>query len=76
MVSNLASGKIAQKGDAVGIISAAQSIGEPGTQLTLRTFHVGGVASNHCFSRNLTLLAKFDGTILEFDDMRTVNCLK
>jgi len=41
---NLATGRIAEQGDAVGII-AAQSIGEPGTQLTLRTFHVGGIAS-------------------------------
>ena len=41
---NLATGRIAESGDAVGII-AAQSIGEPGTQLTLRTFHVGGIAS-------------------------------
>jgi DNA-directed RNA polymerase subunit beta' len=51
---------MAQKGDAVGII-AAQSIGEPGTQLTLRTFHVGGTASNSLL--NPTLLAKFDGTV-------------
>ena len=42
---NLATGKMVQKGEAVGVI-AAQSIGEPGTQLTLRTFHVGGTASN------------------------------
>jgi DNA-directed RNA polymerase subunit beta' len=55
---NLASGNIAQKGDAVGII-AAQSIGEPGTQLTLRTFHVGGVAGSA--SVESTLAAKFDG---------------
>jgi DNA-directed RNA polymerase subunit beta' len=65
---NLASGAIAQKGDAVGII-AAQSIGEPGTQLTLRTFHVGGVAGSA--SVESTLLAKFDGTI-QFDGLRTV----
>jgi DNA-directed RNA polymerase subunit beta' len=65
---NLASGNIAQKGDAVGII-AAQSIGEPGTQLTLRTFHVGGVAGSA--SVESTLLAKFDGTI-QFDGLRTV----
>ncbi|HQU56375.1 MAG TPA: DNA-directed RNA polymerase subunit beta', partial [Chitinophagaceae bacterium] len=57
---NLASGITAQKGDAVGII-AAQSIGEPGTQLTLRTFHVGGVASSAAMES--TLLAKFDGTV-------------
>jgi DNA-directed RNA polymerase subunit beta' len=65
---NLASGTLAQKGDAVGII-AAQSIGEPGTQLTLRTFHVGGVASGG--SVESTLVAKFDGTI-QFDGLRTV----
>jgi DNA-directed RNA polymerase subunit beta' len=65
---NLASGALAQKGDAVGII-AAQSIGEPGTQLTLRTFHVGGVAGSA--SVESTLLAKFDGTI-QFDGLRTV----
>lgn len=65
---NLASGNMAQKGDAVGII-AAQSIGEPGTQLTLRTFHVGGVASGG--SVESTLVAKFDG-IIQFDGLRTV----
>ncbi len=65
---NLASGNTAQKGDAVGII-AAQSIGEPGTQLTLRTFHVGGVAGSAAVDS--TLLAKFDGTI-QFDGLRTV----
>ena len=65
---NLATGNIAQKGDAVGII-AAQSIGEPGTQLTLRTFHVGGVAGSA--SIESSLLAKFDGTI-QFDGLRTV----
>jgi DNA-directed RNA polymerase subunit beta' len=65
---NLASGNIAQKGDAVGII-AAQSIGEPGTQLTLRTFHVGGVAGSAAVDS--TLLAKFDGTI-QFDGLRSV----
>jgi len=66
---NLASGITAQKGDAVGII-AAQSIGEPGTQLTLRTFHVGGVAGSA--SVESTLAAKFDGTI-QFDGLRTVS---
>ena len=66
---NLASGNLAQKGDAVGII-AAQSIGEPGTQLTLRTFHVGGVAGSA--SVESTLAAKFDGTI-QFDGLRTVS---
>src|SRR5690242_14480069 len=65
---NLASGVLAQKGDAVGII-AAQSIGEPGTQLTLRTFHVGGVAGSAAVDSTLT--AKFDGTI-QFDGLRTV----
>ncbi|MFI5124222.1 MAG: DNA-directed RNA polymerase subunit beta' [Chitinophagales bacterium] len=65
---NLATGYTAQKGDAVGII-AAQSIGEPGTQLTLRTFHVGGVAGSA--SVESSLLAKFDGTI-QFDGLRTV----
>ena len=65
---NLATGILAQKGDAVGII-AAQSIGEPGTQFTLRTFHVGGVAGSA--SVESTLLAKFDGTI-QFDGLRTV----
>jgi len=65
---NLASGVRAQKGDAVGII-AAQSIGEPGTQLTLRTFHVGGVAGSAAVDS--TLLAKFDGTV-QFDGLRTV----
>ncbi|MBL7744865.1 MAG: DNA-directed RNA polymerase subunit beta' [Chitinophagaceae bacterium] len=65
---NLASGILAQKGDAVGII-AAQSIGEPGTQLTLRTFHVGGVAGSAAVDS--TLMAKFDGTI-QFDGLRSV----
>ncbi len=64
---NLATGYTAQRGDAVGII-AAQSIGEPGTQLTLRTFHVGGVAGSA--SVESTLAAKFDGTI-QFDGLRT-----
>jgi len=65
---NLATGYLAQRGDAVGII-AAQSIGEPGTQLTLRTFHVGGVAGSAAVES--TLIAKFDGTI-QFDGLRTV----
>jgi len=64
---NLATGKMAQSGDAVGII-AAQSIGEPGTQLTLRTFHVGGAASSSAIESQM--LAKFDGKI-EFDSVRT-----
>jgi DNA-directed RNA polymerase subunit beta' len=66
---NLATGYLAQRGDAVGII-AAQSIGEPGTQLTLRTFHVGGVAGSAAVESTLT--AKFDG-IVHFDGLRTVN---
>jgi len=66
---NLATGILAQRGDAVGII-AAQSIGEPGTQLTLRTFHVGGVAGSA--SVESTLPAKFDGTI-QFDGVRSVH---
>ena len=65
---NLATGALAQRGDAVGII-AAQSIGEPGTQLTLRTFHVGGVAGSAAVDSQLA--AKFDGTI-QFDGLRTV----
>ncbi len=65
---NLANNRMAQKGDAVGII-AAQSIGEPGTQLTLRTFHVGGVASS--IANESTIVAKFEG-VLQFDDIRTV----
>jgi DNA-directed RNA polymerase subunit beta' len=65
---NLATGNMAQRGDAVGII-AAQSIGEPGTQLTLRTFHVGGVAGSA--SVESSLIAKFDGTV-QFDGLRTV----
>ena len=55
-----------QKGEAVGVV-AAQSIGEPGTQLTLRTFHVGGVAGN--ISEENKLVAKFDG-IAEIEDLK------
>lgn len=66
---NLATGKMVQKGEAVGVI-AAQSIGEPGTQLTLRTFHVGGTASNITISNNI--IAKHDG-IIEFEELRYVN---
>jgi DNA-directed RNA polymerase subunit beta' len=65
---NLATGKMVQNGEAVGVI-AAQSIGEPGTQLTLRTFHVGGTAGN--VSEESNIKAKFDG-IIEFDELRTV----
>ena len=68
---NLATGYVTQRGDAVGII-AAQSIGEPGTQLTLRTFHVGGVAGSS--SVESALNAKFDGTI-QFDGLRTVDTI-
>ncbi|MEM8525886.1 MAG: DNA-directed RNA polymerase subunit beta' [Bacteroidota bacterium] len=64
---NLATGRIAEMGDAVGII-AAQSIGEPGTQLTLRTFHVGGVAS--VAKQESNMVAKFDG-VLDFDSVKT-----
>ncbi len=64
---NLATGYTAQKGDAVGII-AAQSIGEPGTQLTLRTFHVGGTANSSAIESQL--VAKFEGNI-QFDGLRT-----
>ncbi|GGH04798.1 DNA-directed RNA polymerase subunit beta' [Sphingobacterium alkalisoli] len=65
---NLASGKRVQMGEAVGVI-AAQSIGEPGTQLTLRTFHVGGTASN--IANESTIIAKHEG-IVEFENVRTV----
>jgi len=65
---NLATGKMIQKGEAVGVI-AAQSIGEPGTQLTLRTFHVGGTAGN--ISEESTIITRFKGR-LEIDDLKTV----
>jgi len=65
---NLATGKMVHIGEAVGVI-AAQSIGEPGTQLTLRTFHVGGVASNVGAENKISL--RYDGR-LEFDELRTV----
>ena len=65
---NLATGKMVQKGEAVGVV-AAQSIGEPGTQLTLRTFHVGGVAGN--ISEENKLMVKYNG-IAEIDDLKTV----
>ncbi len=64
----LATGKMVQVGEAVGVI-AAQSIGEPGTQLTLRTFHVGGAASN--ISEDSNIKAKYSG-LLEFDELRSV----
>ncbi|MGC8803124.1 MAG: DNA-directed RNA polymerase subunit beta', partial [Bacteroidales bacterium] len=65
---NLATGRMVQIGEAVGVI-AAQSIGEPGTQLTLRTFHVGGVAGN--IATESKLVAKYDG-IVEIEELRTV----
>ena len=65
---SLSTGKKVQRGEAVGVI-AAQSIGEPGTQLTLRTFHVGGVAGN--ISEENKLIAKFDGNV-KIEDLRTV----
>ena len=65
---NLATGRMAEKGEAVGVI-AAQSIGEPGTQLTLRTFHVGGTAAN--IAVEAKIIAKFDG-IVEFEEIRII----
>ncbi|MEO9510811.1 MAG: DNA-directed RNA polymerase subunit beta' [Flavobacteriaceae bacterium] len=65
---NLATNKMVQRGEAVGVV-AAQSIGEPGTQLTLRTFHVGGIAGN--ISEDNKLEVKFDG-VAEIEDLRTV----
>ena len=65
---NLATGKMVQRGEAVGVV-AAQSIGEPGTQLTLRTFHVGGIAGN--ISEENKLVIKFDGKA-EIEDLKTV----
>ena len=65
---NLATGKMVQKGEAVGVV-AAQSIGEPGTQLTLRTFHVGGIAGN--ISEENKLIIKYDG-VAEIEDLKTV----
>jgi len=65
---NLATGKDVQMGEAVGVV-AAQSIGEPGTQLTLRTFHVGGIAGN--ISEENSVISKFDGNI-EIEDLKTV----
>jgi len=66
---NLASGRMVQKGEAVGVI-AAQSIGEPGTQLTLRTFHVGGTANKAATESELK--AKFSGK-LELEEVKTVS---
>ena len=65
---NLATGNLVSVGEAVGVI-AAQSIGEPGTQLTLRTFHVGGVAGG--MAAQSSIVSKYDGK-LEIEDLRTV----
>ena len=65
---NLATARMVQKGEVVGVI-AAQSIGEPGTQLTLRTFHVGGVAGGSTVETNV--VSKYEGR-LEIDDLRTI----
>ena len=69
---NLATRRMVQKGEAVGVI-AAQAIGEPGTQLTLRTFHAGGVAGNA--AANASIVAKNDSRV-EFDEIRTVPFLE
>ncbi|MCG8700194.1 MAG: DNA-directed RNA polymerase subunit beta', partial [Bacteroidales bacterium] len=65
---NLATGRMVEIGESVGVI-AAQSIGEPGTQLTLRTFHVGGTASN--IAAESSVITKYDG-IAEFEELRTI----
>jgi DNA-directed RNA polymerase subunit beta' len=67
---NLATGRMVERGEAVGVI-AAQSIGEPGTQLTLRTFHVGGVAGAHIASTS-RIEARYAG-VLEIDELRSVD---
>ncbi len=69
---NLATSRMVQKGEAVGVI-AAQSIGEPGTQLTLRTFHAGGIAGN--LAANASIVAKNDSR-LEFEELRTVDAVE
>ena len=66
---NLASGRMVEKGEVVGVI-AAQSIGEPGTQLTLRTFHVGGTASSTAADSSIT--SKYNGK-LEYEELRTID---
>ena len=66
---NLATRRMVQKGEAVGVI-AAQAIGEPGTQLTLRTFHAGGVAANA--AANASIVSKYESARLEFEEVRTV----
>ena len=65
---NLATSRMVEKGEVVGVI-AAQSIGEPGTQLTLRTFHVGGTASSTAADSSIE--SKYDGK-LQFEDLRTI----
>ena len=66
---NLATRRMVQKGEAVGVI-AAQAIGEPGTQLTLRTFHAGGVAANA--AANASIVSKYDTARIELEEVRTV----
>ena len=66
---NLATRRMVQKGEAVGVI-AAQAIGEPGTQLTLRTFHAGGVAANA--AANASIVCKYDRAMIELEEVRTV----
>ena len=66
---NLATRRMVQKGEAVGVI-AAQAIGEPGTQLTLRTFHAGGVAGNA--AANASIVSKYDRAMIELEEVRTV----
>ncbi len=69
---NLATGRMVQRGEAVGVI-AAQSIGEPGTQLTLRTFHVGGIASN--ITSESSIIARYDG-VIDIEELKTVEYIK
>ena len=66
---NLATRRMVQKGEAVGVI-AAQAIGEPGTQLTLRTFHAGGVAANA--AANASIVCKYEHAMIELEEVRTV----
>ena len=66
---NLATRRMVQKGEAVGVI-AAQAIGEPGTQLTLRTFHAGGVAANA--AANASIVCKYESAKIEMEEVRTV----
>ena len=68
---SLSTSRMAQVGESVGVI-AAQSVGEPGTQLTLRTFHVGGTASRSEVASSIVV--KKDGK-LEIEDLRTVNSI-